>query len=66
VLAVPGIRADGATVSLEFTVTLLKDSEGRTSGIVAVMRDVTRRFEEAKALAQADAAAGAPRGQGKP
>jgi PAS domain S-box-containing protein len=52
VLAVPGIRKDGSQVSLEFTLVALKDDRDRVSGLVAVMRDVTARFEELKALRQ--------------
>jgi signal transduction histidine kinase len=36
-------------VSVEFTAITLKD-RGRVVNIVAVMRDVTERFEEIKAL----------------
>jgi PAS domain S-box-containing protein len=50
VLAVPGVRKDGSQVSLEFTLATLRDAQGEISGLVAVMRDVTVRFEEMKAL----------------
>jgi PAS domain S-box-containing protein len=49
VLSVPALRKDGTTISVEFTVTLLQ-SEGRVIGIAAVMRDVSQRFEEMRAL----------------
>jgi PAS domain S-box-containing protein len=49
-LSVPGRRKDGSQLSVEFMVVALKDGEGRISGIAAVMRDVTARFEEMKAL----------------
>jgi PAS domain S-box-containing protein len=49
-LAVPGVRKDGRRISLEFTVTPLRDATGRIEGIAAVMRDVTSRWEEMKAL----------------
>jgi PAS domain S-box-containing protein len=49
VLAVPALRKDGTTISVEFTVTLLQ-SEGRVIGIAAIMRDVSQRFEEMRAL----------------
>jgi PAS domain S-box-containing protein len=52
VLAVPGLRKDGSRISLEFTVTLLRDEDGRMLGIIALMRDVTTRFEELRALRQ--------------
>jgi PAS domain S-box-containing protein len=48
-LSVPALRKDGATISVEFTVTLLQ-SEGRVIGIAAIMRDVSRQFEEMRAL----------------
>jgi PAS domain S-box-containing protein len=49
VLSVPALRKDGTTISVEFTVTLLQ-SEGRVIGIAAIMRDVSRQFEEMRAL----------------
>lgn len=50
VLAVPGQHKDGHRISLEFTISPLKDVNGTIAGMVATMRDVTRRFEETKAL----------------
>jgi PAS domain S-box-containing protein len=50
VLAVPGIRKDGARVSLEFTIVPLRDGDGAMIGMAAVMRDVTARFEEMRML----------------
>ena len=49
-LSAPGRRRDGAQISVEFTVVMLKDDGGRIRNIVALMRDVTVRFEEIKAL----------------
>lgn len=49
-LAVPGLTRDGRRISLEFTIVLLKDAGGAVTGMVAVLRDVTPRFEEVKAL----------------
>jgi len=49
VLAVPALRKDGVTISVEFTVVPLK-REGRIIGLVAIMRDVSKRFEEMRAL----------------
>lgn len=49
-LSVPSQRKDGTRLSIEFTVAVLRDAHGRISGLVAVMRDVTARFEELKAL----------------
>lgn len=50
VLSVPGIRRDGSRMSLEFSVFLIEDPVGEIKGIGAVLRDVTRRFEETKEL----------------
>jgi PAS domain S-box-containing protein len=49
-LSVPGIRKDGQQISLEFTIVPLHDGKGAMTGVVAVMRDVTARFAEMKAL----------------
>jgi PAS domain S-box-containing protein len=52
VLAVPALRKDGTRISIEFTIIPFKDEAGRMTGIAAVLRDVTRRFEEMKKLRQ--------------
>jgi PAS domain S-box-containing protein len=57
VLAVPALRRDGATISVEFTVVPLKSEAGEMIGIVAVLRDVTARFEELRTLRKKLAAA---------
>jgi PAS domain S-box-containing protein len=49
-LSVPAIRQDGATISVEFTIVPLKDDAGRMRGMIAIIRDVTRRFEELSQL----------------
>jgi len=49
-LSVPALRKDGAQISVEFTITPLRDAAGAITGLAAVMRDVTARFEELKAL----------------
>jgi PAS domain S-box-containing protein len=49
-LAVPALRADGTGISVEFTVTLLRDAAGAVWGIGAIMRDVTSRWEEQREL----------------
>ena len=49
VLSVPAVRKDGATISVEFTIVPLQNN-GQMIGMVAIMRDVTRRFEEMRAL----------------
>jgi PAS domain S-box-containing protein len=50
ILAVPGVRKDGARISLEFTIVPLHDDDGRIVGLAAIMRDVTARFEELRTL----------------
>lgn len=57
-LAVPAIRKGGSRISTEFTIVPFRDETGRMVGIAAIMRDVTKRFEEMRALRKA--AAGAP------
>jgi PAS domain S-box-containing protein len=49
-LAVPALRKDGAQISVEFTIGMLRGAGGGIAGLVAVLRDVTPRFEELKAL----------------
>jgi PAS domain S-box-containing protein len=49
-LAVPGLRADGSRISIEFTVTLLQDPSGAVRGIGAILRDVTARWEQQRTL----------------
>jgi PAS domain S-box-containing protein len=56
-LAVPATRKDGSRISVEFTIVPFHDAAGQMVGIAAVMRDVTQRFEEMKALRKAAAAA---------
>jgi PAS domain S-box-containing protein len=48
-LSVPALRKDGATISVEFTVVPLQN-DGETIGMAAIMRDVTQRFDEMRAL----------------
>jgi hypothetical protein len=49
-LSVPALTKSGQRISVEFTIAMLKDAQGRPTGTVAILRDVTRRFEEARAL----------------
>ena len=49
-LAVPALRKDGATISVEFTVVALRNEKGQTVGMAAMIRDVTKRFEEIRTL----------------
>lgn len=49
-LAVPGLRKDGQRISVEFTIVMLQDAHGQTRGTVAILRDVTKHFEEMRKL----------------
>lgn len=49
-LAVPAQHRDGRRLSVEFSIQLLKDGDGRIEWVVAIFRDVTERFERDKAL----------------
>ena len=50
VLAVPALRKDGTRISIEFTILPFLDRTGRILGTAAILRDVTRRFDELKRL----------------
>ncbi len=50
VLAVPGMRKDGARVSIEFSILPFRDQEGDIVGVAAILRDVSKRFGEMKEL----------------
>jgi len=49
-LAVPGLRQDGVRISLEFTITLVKDDKGEVLGAAAIIRDVTARWHRDQEL----------------
>ncbi len=49
-LAVPGLRSDGVQISLEFTITLIKDDRGEVLGAAAILRDVTARWQREREL----------------
>jgi PAS domain S-box-containing protein len=55
-LAVPAVRKDGSRISLEFTITLLHDGDGKLLGAAAIIRDVTVRWQREKALRERRAA----------
>jgi PAS domain S-box-containing protein len=50
VLAVPALHKNGATISVEFTVVTLRNEKDEMTGIIAIIRDVTKRFEEMRNL----------------
>jgi len=49
-LSVPARHKEGRQVSIEFSIQLLKDANGQVEWIVAVIRDVTERYERDKTL----------------
>lgn len=57
-LSVPGLAKDGRRISVEFTIVLLRNAQQEVSGTVAVMRDVTKRFEQIRELKRRLAHAG--------
>ena len=50
ILAVPAIKMDGTRISVEFTIVPLRDEAGYLTGLLAIIRDVTKRFEEMQIL----------------
>jgi PAS domain S-box-containing protein len=57
-LSVPARRKDGTRISVEFSILPFRGSDGTITAMGAIMRDVTKHFEELKALRKA--AAGRP------
>ncbi len=52
-LSVPALRKDATRISVEFSIIPVRDGAGRMQGMGAILRDVTQRFEELKALRKA-------------
>ena len=52
-LAVPALRKDGARISIEFSIVVLKSDDGGIVGSAALIRDVTARWERERALKEA-------------
>jgi len=50
VLRVPALRKDGQRLSIAFTVALLRAVDGRLTGIAAIVRDDTERWQEEQTL----------------
>jgi PAS domain S-box-containing protein len=49
-LSVPALTKSGRRISIEFTITMLKDEKNHPIGTVAILRDVTKHFEESRKL----------------
>lgn len=59
-LSVPALTKDGKRISVEFTIVMLREG-AEVTGTVAVMRDVSQRFEELRQLKRQLAATGGSR-----
>ena len=55
-LAVPAIRKDGTRISLEFTITVIRDEAGALIGPAAIIRDVSERWQRDRELRERVAA----------
>jgi PAS domain S-box-containing protein len=51
-LKVPAAHRDGRRLSIEFSVALLRDADGKVAGIAAVIRDVSERWAAERELRQ--------------
>lgn len=51
-LSVPALRKDGSALSVQFTITTLRQG-GQIVGMIAIIRDVTKQFEELRDLKRA-------------
>jgi PAS domain S-box-containing protein len=49
-LSVPALTKNGTRISVEFTIVMLRDERDRLAGTAAILRDVTKRFEEIRQL----------------
>jgi PAS domain S-box-containing protein len=61
-LSAPGVTKDGRTVALEFTVAMIRNDKGEVAGVVATIRDATKRFDEMRKLKKRVAELEAPKG----
>lgn len=61
-LAVPALRKSGEPLSVEFSIVMPPDSEGRPLGVAAIVRDVTVRWQKERELKARLAALEAVRG----
>lgn len=52
-LSVPALASDGRRLSVEFTLAVVLGDDGSVDGTVAVLRDVTKTFDELKELRRA-------------
>ena len=52
ILAVPAIKKNGMGLSIEFSIVSLRNETSELVGLIAIIRDVTKRFDEIRALKQ--------------
>ncbi|KRA30008.1 MULTISPECIES: PAS domain-containing protein [unclassified Nocardioides] len=52
-LSVPALTSDGRRISVEFTLAVVLSDAGSVDGTVAVLRDVSKTFDELKELRRA-------------
>jgi PAS domain S-box-containing protein len=49
-LSVPALTKFGKRISVDFTIAMLHDPQQKPNGMVALLRDVTARFDELRSL----------------
>ena len=49
-LSSPGQRKDGSRISLEFSMSIIRDETGEIAGCSAILRDITARWQKEKEL----------------
>lgn len=49
-LATPALRKDGTRISTEFSMVLISDDDGKMTGVAAIIRDVTARWQREREL----------------
>lgn len=51
-LKVPAMRKDGTSISVEFTIVLVRNQRNEIMGTAAIIRDTTERWKQEKELKQ--------------
>jgi len=49
-LTSPGMRKDGSRISLEFSMSVVRDDNGEVVGCASILRDVTTRWQKEKEM----------------
>lgn len=55
-LSVPSIHQDGQRLSIDFSIVMLKDKQGKVEGIAAIMRDMSDQRQKEKEMRERVAA----------